>query len=482
MRLSSLLFTIITLLIAITIATKTKRKFDGDFEFADEDDTRIVKSGDKKRWIYDPNSELCRPLNCKKKEICLLADSFTAVCVSKKELHKSGDVVIPKSRVLQERRMRTESSEDTEDDDDAFFDSEDDEEDQDESKCQDCPVVKPSFICGSDNRTYSSLCRIEYHNCIHRTYVYLGCKGFCPCKESVHPLPSHLKKMQKLQLQKQSLLGKMNRDRDITLTPRDFNYDNHHYKYLKYSKRAKALASMKRYDDKQFTSNEITEKTSLPPLKPAYDMDFTKDEDCSPASKPAMANRLLDWFSVLMTDAKQHRRPFSKPKGHFPPGCQSEVRWMFGHLDSDSSGLISLSELYQLEHDQNEPCLKPFFDSCDTDGDIFISGPEWCGCFSKAERPCAAVRKRLAPDVAPTCDSRGYYKNVQCHRGLGLCWCVDLHGVEFAGTRVHGTKPDCDAIINKINNGGLKTNGVDLDDDEDSIQDLEGSADQTLDF
>lgn len=72
---------------------------------------------------------------------------------------------------------------------------------------------------------------------------------------------------------------------------------------------------MKRYDDKEFTSNEITEKTSLPPLKPAYDMDFTKDEDCSPASKPAMANRLLDWFSVLMTDAKQHRRPFSKPKG-----------------------------------------------------------------------------------------------------------------------------------------------------------------------
>ena len=31
----------------------------------------------------------------------------------------------------------------------------------------------------------------------------------------------------------------MGRNRDITLTPRDFNYDNHHYQYLKYSKRAK---------------------------------------------------------------------------------------------------------------------------------------------------------------------------------------------------------------------------------------------------
>lgn len=43
------------------------------------------------------------------------------------------DIVVPKSRVLQERRMRTESADDAEDDD-AFFDSEDDEEDQDESK------------------------------------------------------------------------------------------------------------------------------------------------------------------------------------------------------------------------------------------------------------------------------------------------------------------------------------------------------------
>ncbi|XP_033177794.1 proteoglycan Cow [Bombus impatiens] len=118
--------------------------------------------------------------------------------------------------------------------------------------------------------------------------------------------------------------------------------------------------------------------------------------------------------------------------------------------------------------------------------DIFVNGPEWCGCFSKAERPCAAVRKRSSPDVAPACDSRGYYRSTQCHRGLGLCWCVDPHGVEFAGTRTRGSKPDCDTIVNKISNGGLKTNSVDLDDDEDggtdSAQDLEGSADQPLDF
>lgn len=49
-------------------------------------------------------------------------------------------------------------------------------------RCQECPVVKPTFLCGNDNRTYSSPCRLEYHNCIHHTSVHIACKGFCPCK------------------------------------------------------------------------------------------------------------------------------------------------------------------------------------------------------------------------------------------------------------------------------------------------------------
>jgi len=43
-----------------------------------------------------------------------------------------------------------------------------------------------------------------------------------------------------MQMQKKkTLMGKMGRNHDITLTPRDFNYDNHHYQYLKYTKRGK---------------------------------------------------------------------------------------------------------------------------------------------------------------------------------------------------------------------------------------------------
>lgn len=52
----------------------------------------------------------------------------------------------------------------------------------------------------------------------------------------------------------------------------------------------------------------------------------------------------------------------------FINGCKWEVRWMYQHLDLDSDGKLSLQELYDLEHDKNEMCIKPFLDTCDTDG------------------------------------------------------------------------------------------------------------------
>lgn len=39
---------------------------------------------------------------------------------------------------------------------------------------------------------------------------------------------------------------------------------------------------------------------------------------------------------------------------------------MFKHLDLDADGQLTLQELYDLEHDQNEHCIKPFLDMCDT--------------------------------------------------------------------------------------------------------------------
>lgn len=52
--------------------------------------------------------------------------------------------------------------------------------------------------------------------------------------------------------------------------------------------------------------------------KPSYETPESnfaklKNNDCGISTKPAMANRLLDWFSVVMGDAK-YRRQYVKSK------------------------------------------------------------------------------------------------------------------------------------------------------------------------
>jgi hypothetical protein len=76
---------------------------------------------------------------------------------------------------------------------------------------------------------------------------------------------------------------------------------------------------------------------------------------------------------------------------------------MFQHLDLDADDQLSLQELYDLEHDQSEKCIKPFLDACDADHDIFVSPREWCQCFEKTDRPCAAVKRRISTDLLGKC-------------------------------------------------------------------------------
>ncbi|XP_014207807.1 proteoglycan Cow-like [Copidosoma floridanum] len=211
--------------------------------------------------------------------------------------------------------------------DDAFLDSEDDDEDHDEWKCQGCDVQKPAFLCGSDNRTYSSYCRLEYHNCIHHVTVRLKCIGFCPCKNN--DLHAHKK------MERQKMSNYKN-NHDITLTPRDFSFDNHHYQYLKYSKKIQHPHAMKalKHDDKIFKSNEkINKKNGSSHIVYQSQQQSTMSKlndshnsvDCPPSSKPTIANRLLDWFSVIMTDSK-HRRQHSKPQAYMTKAKKAGAR------------------------------------------------------------------------------------------------------------------------------------------------------------
>jgi len=135
----------------------------------------------------------------------------------------------------------------------------------------------------------------------------------------------------------------------------------------------------------------------------------SKSAECKPQQLTAIGNRLLDWFSVIMADSKKRRQHSQKSKAHFPPACKTEAKWMFGHLDLNNDGQLSLQEMYDLEHDQNERCIKPFIDTCDLDTDSSINTREWCRCFEKTDRPCAAVRRRIAGDFAGEIGTGGHF-------------------------------------------------------------------------
>uniref|UniRef100_A0A1I8MIF9 Uncharacterized protein n=1 Tax=Musca domestica TaxID=7370 RepID=A0A1I8MIF9_MUSDO len=471
----------------------------GDFEFIDEVNKNaqmtsknsvsgsgigIIGSsmnGERKRWIHDPTSDLCRPLSCKKREICLLENEYSAVCVSKKELHKNRN-------------------------------------------CKPCPVAKPTFLCGNDNRTYSSLCRLDYHNCIHATSIRIACKGFCPCKDNINEkrlqrlnerqnaFNAKYKKTMEQQQEKQQQQYKENSNNNIisssnnnefntimddkddnnrhynhinsqfTFTPEEIKYDNKHYKYLKYTAYKKDNQQYQEDKHKIRGYNEVIEKPQKYQKNNNLNNGYpSKSPECKPQQLTAIGNRLLDWFSVIMADSKKRRQHSQKSKAHFPPACKTEAKWMFGHLDLNNDGYLSLQEMYDLEHDQNERCIKPFIDTCDLDQDNSINTREWCRCFEKTDRPCAAVRRRIAGDFAgayaPDCDVQGFYKPTQCHNSVGVCWCVDKHGVEFANTRTRG-KPNCESVVN--NASSLTSDDEDEETDDDDS--AEGSADQIMVF
>ncbi|XP_055373810.1 proteoglycan Cow [Condylostylus longicornis] len=503
-----LLFGLI-LTLTVNLTEAKKKKYEGDFEFVDEDDKQNLSnenpSVEKKRYIHDPSSDLCRPLNCKKREICLLEDEFSAVCVSKKELHKNKDEILTKSKYMKEELKRksnqiketakeqeTGNSDENSKEDDVFY--ENDPNDRNEDNCKPCPIVKPVFLCGTDNRTYSSLCRLDYHNCIHSTSIRIACKGFCPCKDNMklqrlNAKQNNVKHNKKLVMREQNNELKdmkyeddnnqqLNHiDSQITFTPEEIKYDNKHYKYLKYNSFKKDMQEDKH---KSRGYNEVIDKKSnkIPNTNSRYP---SKSIECKPQQLTAIGNRLLDWFSVIMADSKKRRQHSQKSKAHFPPACKAEAKWMFGHLDLNNDGYLSLQELYDLEHDQNERCIKPFIDTCDLDKDNTINTREWCRCFERTDRPCAAVRRRISGDYigeyAPDCDAQGFYKPTQCHNSVGVCWCVDKHGVEFANTRTRG-KPNCEHLISNAASITSDDEDEEIDDDDST----EGSADQLLVF
>ncbi|CAG9807363.1 unnamed protein product [Chironomus riparius] len=504
-----LLWLLITFTTFILIQSKKAPvKFDGDFEFVDEDDKKnYVKFSlsEKKKWIHDPSNDLCKPLNCKKKELCLLEDAYTAVCVSKKELHRNRDELLVKYKLFEEEAKRKAETVESNEKNKSSFTSpdyttdisrEDDASsdfDESKNKCKPCSTVKTSFLCGSDNKTYSSMCRLNYYNCIQGFEVYKICSGFCPCKdEQRRNKQKGERKNGSNGKNKKSKEGKKEDENQYSkinyayqLTPEDLKYDNKHYEFIKFTPDNKKLrekqANIKvNIKDKNYYDGRTIVSSSK---------NSDKKSECSQDQLVAIGNRLLDWFSVIMFDSKKKPLYHKSVKEVLSTPCKTEVRLMFHHLDANSDGILSEQELYQIEHDKNEECIKPFLDTCDWDKNNMFDIREWCSCFEKTDRPCIAVRRRIESNednnsqYTPNCDDQGFYRPIQCHNILQVCWCVDKHGVEFANTRSKNKKPDCDEVLK--NASTLISDYTDDDEDDDDLREEnkdESSGDKLLMF
>ncbi|XP_063619688.1 LOW QUALITY PROTEIN: proteoglycan Cow [Cydia splendana] len=455
------------------------RRLDQDFEFDDDVEGAARRP---RRYLYDPNSPLCRALVCARREQCVLRDERTALCADRARLLRNGDVVVnADSEAAREDDVFYESSAPAGGGGGSGGDQ----------RCVGCgSVPRAQFLCGSDNRTYSSLCRLDLHNCVRRPAppVALACRGFCPCRRRALDSSEH---------------------------------DEWHRRGRRRGRRPAAAAAAR---DPAMPAPAPARRRERPaPPVAAPDAD-----GCAPDK---MADRLLDWFSVLMDEAGE-----SPPDRHgFPRDCKPETRWMFAHLDTDGDGMLSSTELYALRHDSRERCLRPFLSGCGA-GAGLVPRAGWCGCLRRAARPCLALARahaaraaggyvpacdaagyypqvtyytgraavcaaprdpasrwldhtrpgrrgdtcppatrpattgpgnilygqggclrraarpclalarahaaRAAGGYVPACDAAGYYRPRQCHAALGVCWCVDAHGQELPGSRGKGA-PTC---------------------------------------
>ncbi|XP_067343573.1 activating signal cointegrator 1 complex subunit 1 isoform X2 [Channa argus] len=182
----------------------------------------------------------------------------------------------------------------------------------------------------------------------------------------------------------------------------------------------------------------------------------SKRGNCTGQDLADLGDRLRDWFQLLHGNAKHNNSgklgagTASALDKSLVASCKDSIGWMFSKLDTNSDLYLDQAELAAINLDKYEVCIQPFFNSCDSYKDGMVSTAEWCLCFWREMT------------YIPSCDEDGYYRKVQCDQSRGECWCVDQHGEEMTGTRIHGN-PDCDEVVGYSGDFG---SGVGWEDEE----------------
>lgn len=177
-------------------------------------------------------------------------------------------------------------------------------------KCPSCPFSHGQMICGTDNVTYSSMCRIEFHNCIHESRVRFACFGFCPCSQAYHRKfyrPGIIKEDDeknsiKKQFVKESLMNfvmlhdKQNKSEAESINEKLKQY---HY-FVEENLQANGVGGQ------NHSPNGSTPSQSSATSSPSSSI-------CSMEELRSMGLRLLDWFLVVMKEELKRQRQTSIP-------------------------------------------------------------------------------------------------------------------------------------------------------------------------
>ncbi|XP_064338586.1 testican-3 isoform X1 [Camelus dromedarius] len=114
--------------------------------FRDDDYFRTWSPGKTFEPALDPAEDPCLKVKCSHHEVCTVRGPHAAVCVGQRRLpHRTKDAAVR------------------------------------HKWCKQCPGVSTSPVCGSDGRTYSSQCKLEYQACVLGKQISVRCEGHCPC-------------------------------------------------------------------------------------------------------------------------------------------------------------------------------------------------------------------------------------------------------------------------------------------------------------